>query len=112
MYFIVYLLFICKLSVIYSVPLSEFFPFGASASDTLFLPNDDSSTNALPLPHVFPYFNINHRQIYLANNGLFSFLGPISEYVPTPFPLSDNRRLIAGFWSDIDTRGNISSGNR
>ncbi|CAF3735702.1 unnamed protein product [Rotaria sp. Silwood1] len=111
MYFIVYLLFICKLSIICSVSLSEFFPFGTSANDTLFPPNDDLSTNALPLPHIFPYFNINHRQIYLANNGLLSFLGPISQFVPTPFPLSDNGRLIAGFWSDIDTRGNISSGN-
>lgn len=96
----------------FSVPLSEFFPYGTIANDQLFPANDDGSTNASLLPRLFPYFNNNHRQIYLANNGLFSFLGPISQFVPTPFPLGDGRRLIAGFWSDIDTRGNIVSGNQ
>ncbi|CAF3256168.1 unnamed protein product [Rotaria sp. Silwood2] len=51
-------------------------------------------------------------EIYLANNGLFSFLGPIYQFVPTPFPLNDGRRVIAGFWSDIDTRSSIPSGNK
>ena len=95
-----------------AVPLSEFFPFGSSANDTVFPPNDDGSTDALPLDVVFPYFDNNHRSIYLANNGLFSFLGPISQFVPTPFPLSDGRRVVAAFWTDIDTRGNITEGNQ
>jgi len=82
--------------------LNEFFPYGSIVNDNIFPSNDDLSTDALPLPRLFPYFNNNHRQIYLSNNGLFSFLDPISEYVPTPFPLNDSRRLIAGFWSDID----------
>ena len=95
-----------------AVPLSEFFPFGFSANDSLFPANDDTSTDALLLPGVFPYFDNNHRSIYLANNGLFSFLGPISQFVPTPFPLDDGRRVVAGFWTDIDTRGTIASGNQ
>ncbi|CAF3735693.1 unnamed protein product [Rotaria sp. Silwood1] len=108
----VFFVFTCILSITDSVPLSEFFPYGSTANDQVFPPNDDGSTNALPLPRIFPYFNNNHRQIYLANNGLFSFLGPISQFVPTPFPLNDGRRVIAGFWSDIDTRGSIPSGNK
>ncbi|CAF3872200.1 unnamed protein product [Rotaria sordida] len=107
-----FFVFTCILSITHSVPLDEFFPYGPTANDQMFPPNDDGSTDALPLPRIFPYFNNNHRQIYLANNGLFSFLGPVSQFVPTPFPLNDNRRVIAGFWSDIDTRGSIPSGNK
>ncbi|CAF1378140.1 unnamed protein product [Adineta ricciae] len=106
------LLVVCMINAIHSVSLEEFFPFGTQAGDEIFPANDDGSTNALSLPANFPYFDNNHRKIYLANNGLFSFLGPISTFVPDPFPLSDDRRLIAGFWSDIDTRGYIPSGNQ
>ncbi len=106
-FFIIY-----TVHIIYALPLSEFFPYGPTANDKLFPVNDDSSTNALHLSKNFPYFNNNHRQIYLSNNGLFSFLGPIGTFVPDPFPLDDSRRLIAGFWSDIDTRGFIPDGNK
>ena len=27
----------------------------------------------------------------------------ISQYTPDPFPLGDGRRLVAPFWSDVDT---------
>ena len=94
-----------------AVPLGKFFPFGFAANDQVFPPNDDNSTNALPLRGLFSYFNVNHRQIYLTNNGLFSFLGPNPKFVPIIFPLSDNIRLFAGFGSEIDTRGDILSGN-
>ena len=33
-----------------------------------------------------------------------SFLREISQYTPDPFPLDDNRRMIAQFWADVDTR--------
>ena len=103
---------LCAINSVHTLPLTEFFSFGTEANDQIFPPNDDGSVGPLALPRIFPYFNNNHRQIYLANNGLFSFLGPVYQYVATPFPLGDNRRLIAGFWTDIDTRGNIPSGNR
>ena len=106
------LILFCFINIIHCVPLTEFFPFGTTANDQILPPNDDGSTNALPLPRIFPYFNNNHRQIYLANNGLFSFLGPISQFVASPFPLGADARLIAGFWSDIDTQGSIPSGNK
>ena len=106
------LILLCLVVAIQSVPLSEFFPYGTPANDQQLPPNDDGSTSKLSLPRIFPYFNNNHRQIYLANNGLFSFLGPISTYVPIAFPIGNDSRLIAGFWSDIDTRGNIPGGNK
>ena len=105
------LILLCLVVIIQSVPFSEFFPYGITVNDQQLAPNDDGSTSRLSLPRIFPYFNNNHRQIYLANNGLFSFLGPISTFVPITFPIGDDSRVIAGFWSDIDTRGNISDGN-
>ena len=42
-------------------------------------------------------------------NGVISFLEEVSQFKPDPFPLGDNRRLIAPFWADVDTTkgGNI-----
>jgi len=43
-------------------------------------------------------------------NGVVSFLAAVSQYTPVPFPLGDQRRIIAPFWSDVDTNngGTIS----
>ena len=38
-------------------------------------------------------------------NGIISFDGAVSAFVPTPFPLSGSTILIAPYWADIDTRG-------
>ena len=106
------LIVLCLVITVQSVPLTEFFPYGTAVNDQQLAANDDGSTSALTLPRLFPYFNNNHRQIYLANNGLFSFLGPIPTFVPVAFPIGNDNRLIAGFWSDIDTRGYIQNGNQ
>ena len=37
-------------------------------------------------------------------NGVISFLGTMSSFTPSPFPLGSNKRLIAPYWADIDTR--------
>lgn len=37
-------------------------------------------------------------------NGVISFLDQVSQYTPDSFPLGDNRRLVAPFWADVDTR--------
>jgi hypothetical protein len=37
-------------------------------------------------------------------NGVISFLRQVSQYTPDPFPLGSDRRLIATFWADVDTR--------
>ncbi|CAF3395552.1 unnamed protein product, partial [Rotaria sp. Silwood2] len=96
-----------------TLPLDEFFPFGPEVGDSTVRPNDDESEGPLQLTSVFPYFDNNHRQIWIANNGLFSFLSPIHQYVPDPFPLANDSRLVAGFWSDIDTRGILNdTGNK
>ena len=35
---------------------------------------------------------------------MISFLLEVSQFTPDAFPLGDNRRLIAPFWADVDTR--------
>lgn len=37
-------------------------------------------------------------------NGVISFLRTVSTYTPDPFPLDGDRRLVAIFWADVDTR--------
>ena len=43
-------------------------------------------------------------------NGVISFLKEVTQYTPAAFPLSDQRRIIAPFWADVNTRngGTIS----
>ncbi|CAF3551001.1 unnamed protein product [Rotaria socialis] len=89
--------------------LDDFFPFGFPAGDTSIPRNDDESYWSIQLPYLFPYFDNNHRQIYQVNNGLFSFLGPISTYNPIEFPIANDQRLITPSWSDIDTRGSTTN---
>ena len=102
-------IFVCSSN---TLPLNDFFPFGVQMGDTTMPPNDDESVGPLYLPYSFPYFDNNHHQIWVANNGLFSFLSAISQFVPDPFPLADDKRLVTGFWADIDTRGTVNGGNK
>lgn len=36
-------------------------------------------------------------------NGLISFLGPVSQFTPDAFPLGDDLRFVAPYWTDVDT---------
>lgn len=42
-------------------------------------------------------------------NGVISFLRTVSTYTPDPFHLDGDRRLVAIFWADVDTKqgGNV-----
>nr|XP_058948028.1 protein mesh-like [Pocillopora verrucosa] len=88
----------------FSVPLSDFYPYGVSEGDNALPPNDDGSSGEIPISTLFPYFDKNHGSLYVNTNGVISFLGAVSQYTPAPFPLGDNRRLISPFWGDVDTR--------
>ncbi|KAJ8298655.1 hypothetical protein KUTeg_022715 [Tegillarca granosa] len=43
-------------------------------------------------------------------NGAISFLGTLRQFTPDPFPLSNDRRIVAPYWGDVDIRygGNVS----
>ena len=38
------------------------------------------------------------------NNGDITFDGPLGSFTSSPFPLSNNRQMIAPYWADVDTR--------
>ena len=48
---------------------------------------------------------MNYKQFFQVNtNGVISFLSTVSTFTPDPFPLDGDRRLVAAFWGDVDTR--------
>ncbi|XP_071123955.1 protein mesh-like [Mytilus edulis] len=86
------------------VPLSDFYPFGIETSDRRAPTNDDGSTAPIPVSSLFPLFNHQHDSLIVNTNGVISFLGTMTTYTPSPFPLASKRRLIAPYWADINTR--------
>eukprot|EP00062_Callorhinchus_milii_P000365 gi/632935107/ref/XP_007887824.1/ PREDICTED: sushi, nidogen and EGF-like domain-containing protein 1 [Callorhinchus milii] len=38
------------------------------------------------------------------NNGIISFLKEVSQFTPVAFPISNDRRVVAAFWADVDNR--------
>jgi len=42
--------------------------------------------------------------IQVNTNGVISFIVQVSQYTPDSFPLGNNRRLVAPFWADVNTR--------
>ena len=45
-----------------------------------------------------------NSSLQVNTNGVISFLVQVSQYTPDTFPLDGNRRLVAPFWADVDTR--------
>ncbi|CAC5404309.1 unnamed protein product [Mytilus coruscus] len=85
------------------VLLSDFYPFGKENGDRRAPTNDDGSTEPIPVSSLFPFFNHQHASLIVNTNGVISFLGTMRTYTPSPFPLASKRRLIAPYWTDIDT---------
>jgi len=48
---------------------------------------------------------LSKQSMQVNNNGLLSFLQGVSQFTPEAFPLAGDRKLIAPFWADVDTRG-------
>lgn len=70
-------------------------------SQTL-LPNDDESTDLVPLGFTVNFFGIDRSAVYVNNNGNVTFDQPLFEF--TPFDLtSTTRQIIAPFFADVDT---------
>jgi receptor-type tyrosine-protein phosphatase Q/CUB/sushi domain-containing protein len=85
------------------VTYDDLFKYGSSSSgDSEFPSNDDEYTSInLNLPFVF--YGTPYNKTFINNNGVISFLAPVSNYTPESFPL--NIPIIAPFWADVDTRG-------
>ncbi|XP_062581789.1 protein mesh-like [Saccostrea cucullata] len=92
------------LSVPGCLGIVEFYPFGSNAGDRAVSKNDDGSSPEIPISTRFPFFNHQHDHLIINTNGVISFLKTVSTYTPNPFPLDGDRRLVAIFWADVDTR--------
>ncbi|XP_033100056.1 protein mesh-like isoform X2 [Anneissia japonica] len=80
------------------------FPFGEAEGDNAVPTNDDGSSGIIYLSTLFPFFDHNHDFLYVNTNGVISFLTQVSQFTPDPFPLDGDRRVVAPFWADVDTR--------
>ncbi|XP_062913377.1 sushi, nidogen and EGF-like domain-containing protein 1 [Mobula hypostoma] len=90
-------------------PRDLFYPFGKSSGDITTPVSDDGSSPNISISTSFPFFERSYNSLYVNNNGVISFVVPVSQYTPTTFPLPDGRAFIAPFWVDVDNtlRGNI-----
>ena len=70
--------------------------------------NDDGSTGQVDIGFTLSFFGQSFSRLYVNNNGNVTFDEPLSTY--TPFQLNTtNRRIIAPFFADVDTRGAASA---
>ncbi|XP_052091067.1 protein mesh-like isoform X1 [Mytilus californianus] len=102
--FDIVLLFLLSFDNTYCISTTDFYSFGSENGDTNAPTNDDGSTAPIPVSSLFPFFNHQHDSLIVNTNGVISFLGTMSSYTPTPFPLGSSRRLVAPYWADMDTR--------
>lgn len=65
---------------------------------------DDGSSGVINLPFAFNFYGTLYNSLYINNNGNVTFGSPLSSYSSTAFP-SNNNKIIAPFWADVDTRG-------
>ena len=56
----------------FSVPLSDFYPYGVSEGDNALPPNDDGSSEEIPISILYPYFDKNHHSLYVSRQYLFA----------------------------------------
>ncbi|XP_067851680.1 sushi, nidogen and EGF-like domain-containing protein 1 isoform X2 [Heptranchias perlo] len=87
-----------------SVPLSDFYPFGLENGDSVNAKVDDGGSGLLEISLSFPFFGERHSGLYVNNNGIISFLKEVSQFTPVAFPISNDRRVVAAFWADVDNR--------
>ncbi|XP_061189930.1 sushi domain-containing protein 2-like [Saccostrea echinata] len=87
-----------------TLSVSDFYPFGGDNGDTVMAKNDDGNSPDIPVSTKFPFFDKPHNKLIVSTNGAISFLTPVSQYTPDPFPLDGDRRLITPYWGDVDTR--------
>lgn len=65
--------------------------------------NDDGSTGIVPIGFLINFYSNTHTTLYVNNNGNVTFDSPQSVYTPTTLP-SMGVKVIAPFWTDVDTR--------
>jgi gliding motility-associated-like protein len=69
--------------------------------------NDDASSDSIILPFTLCFYGQNVNKVYINNNGNVSIGAPYTTFTANQFPDS-TYKMIAPFWSDVDTRGPLS----
>uniref|UniRef100_A0A803TKE2 Sushi, nidogen and EGF like domains 1 n=1 Tax=Anolis carolinensis TaxID=28377 RepID=A0A803TKE2_ANOCA len=87
-----------------AVPLGDFYPFGPEEGDAATPQQDDGGSGLRPIAVRLPFFGAAHNALYVNNNGIISFLKEVSQFTPVAFPISNDRRVVAAFWADVDNR--------
>eukprot|EP00105_Crassostrea_gigas_P046428 XP_019930576.1 PREDICTED: sushi, nidogen and EGF-like domain-containing protein 1 [Crassostrea gigas] len=88
---------------VFGYPLSQFYPFGLTAGDSSLPGNDDGSTSSILISVPFPFFGPSYRFIFVNNNGDVTFDTELTQYTAQAFPINGSHKMIAAFWTDIDT---------
>lgn len=70
------LVFVLHISSCFSVPLSDFYPYGTGEGDSVLPANDDDSSGEIGISILFPYFDRNHGSLFVSNH--FFYLVPVS----------------------------------
>ena len=55
----------------FTVPLSDFYPYGVGEGDTALPANDDGSSGEISISMLFPYFDRNHDSLFVSKYALF-----------------------------------------
>ncbi|QBE64883.1 nidogen-like domain-containing protein [Pseudoduganella lutea] len=71
-------------------------------------PNDDESSERLALPFQINFFGNAYNNYWVNNNGNISFSGPLEDFTPALFPISQ-AAMIAPYWADVDTRNQVDN---
>nr|XP_022329850.1 sushi, nidogen and EGF-like domain-containing protein 1 [Crassostrea virginica] len=91
------------LNIVVCFPLDQFFPYGSSAGDGQLAACDDCSTSSIPIAVNFSFFGSSFDSIYVNSNGDVTFGSPLTQYTSEPFPINGSHKIIAPFWTDIET---------
>ena len=65
------LLSACQFVILESHKLPNFYPFGANEGDTIVPPNDDGSSREVKISVPFPFFDQNHKSLFVS---IYSFV--------------------------------------
>jgi uncharacterized repeat protein (TIGR01451 family) len=71
-------------------------------------PNDDSSSDEVPLPFSINFFGTTFNSLFVNNNGNVTFTEQLSDFTPTGLTTNNgNIPIIAAYWADVDTTGAV-----
>ena len=54
----------------FSVPWSDFYPYGVNEGDTALPANDDGNSGSIPISVSFPYFNQSYNALFVSKYAL------------------------------------------